>query len=462
MPDATRDRDAHILVVDDDLAFAQTVADGLDVLGWRTTCVGDSAVAERMIDELSFDALITDLRMPRTDGLKLLGLAKRRAPERPVLIMTAFSAIDSAVECVRQGAYHYLTKPFKVAELDLYLQRALEDRALRKTARELRRALDERYALGALIGQSASMRDAFDLITRVANAKLPVVIVGETGVGKSLLARALHAESERAAAPFVAINCAALPEPLLESQLFGHVSGAFMGASSAHAGLFVEAHGGTLFLDEVGDMKPALQAKLLHVLESGTMRDLGASREREIDVRIVAATHRDLRRLVAEGRFREDLLYRLEGVAVEVPPLRQRREDILLLAEHFLAAARARHPGATVERFSSQAARALLDYGWPGNVRELEHAVGRAVLLGRGRELEPTDLPSSVLSPASASVRDFGDTVIPVRELQRRYAAWALERLGGRRMLTCERLGIDSKTLAKWLALNPTPTEDSD
>jgi two-component system response regulator HydG len=390
--------------------------------------------------------------MPEMDGLRLLALAKQLAPERPVIIMTAFSAIDSAVECVRQGAYHYLTKPFKVAELDLFLKRALENRALRKTARDLRRALHERYGVGALIGRSESMRQAFELVTRVADATLPVIIVGETGVGKTQFAQALHAESERASAPFVSVNCAALPEPLLESELFGHVKGAFTGASSARSGLLVEADGGTLFLDEIGDMKPALQAKLLHALESGKIRPVGASRERNIDVRIVAATHRDLRELVSRGEFRTDLLYRLEGVVIEVPPLRQRREDIPLLAEHFLCETRARHPKAIAERFSSAAVRTLLDYAWPGNVRELEHAVGRAVLLGRASEIEPSDLPAAVLSPRGPDANGFGDCVIPVRELQRRYAAWALERLGGRKMLTCEKLGIDAKTLSKWLA----------
>jgi two-component system response regulator HydG len=444
-------RDANVIIVDDDSAFAETVADGLAGAGWRARAVGDGASAAKLIRERQFDALVTDLRMPDVDGLKLLALAKQLAPERPVIIMTAFSAIDSAVECVRQGAYHYLTKPFKVAELDLFLQRALENRALRKTARDLRRALHERYGLGSLIGGSAPMRQAFELVTRVADSTLPVVILGETGAGKTQFAHALHAESERASAAFVSVNCAALPEPLLESELFGHVRGAFTGASSARAGLLVEAHGGTLLLDEIGDMQPALQAKLLSALESGRIRPVGASREREIDVRIVAATHRDLRALVKRGVFRADLLYRLEGVVIEVPPLRQRREDIAPLAEHFLAEARARHLKASVERFSSAAARALLDYGWPGNVRELEHAVSRAVLLGKGREIEPSDLPSSVLSARGGAECDFGDTVMPVRELQRRYAAWALDRLGGRKMLTCDKLGIDAKTLSKWL-----------
>jgi len=444
---------ARVLVVDDDRVFAETVADGLEAIGWSATAWSDARAAAEAIQARQFDALVTDLRMPELDGLKLLALAKQSSPERPVIIMTAFSAIDSAVECVRQGAYHYLTKPFKVAELDLFLQRALENRALQETARELRRALTERDALGALIGKSPSMRDAFELVQRVAESVLPVIIVGETGTGKTVLARALHAESARADAPFVSVNCAALPETLLESELFGHVRGAFTGANANREGLFVEAHGGTLFLDEIGDMQPALQAKLLHALESGKIRALGASREREVDVRIVAATHRDLRAMVTEGNFRSDLLYRLEGVVIEVPPLRQRRQDIMLLAEHFFAASRGKHPRVTAERFSAAAARVLLDYGWPGNVRELEHVVSRAVLLCRTREVEPADLPTSLTSRPSSGVHNFGDEVIPVRDLQRRYAAWALERLGGRKMLTCEKLGIDAKTLAKWLSV---------
>jgi two-component system, NtrC family, response regulator HydG len=459
MPDAEPTRDAHVLIVDDELAFAETLADGLAARGWRTTAVGGGEEAARLVRSREFDAIVSDLRMPDMDGIALLGLAKQIDPERPVIIMTAFSAVDSAVESVRQGAYHYITKPFKVAELDLFLQRALEDRALRKTTRDLKKALHDRYTLGALVGDSAAMRDVFDLTTRVADADLPVVIVGETGVGKGVVARALHAESRRAQAAFVAVNCAALPEQLLESELFGHVKGAFTGAVSPRAGLFVEADGGTLFLDEIGDMKPALQAKLLHALESGTVRALGASRDREIDVRIVAATHRDLRALVAEGAFREDLLYRLEGVVLEIPPLRQRRDDIPLLAAHFLASARARHPRAVVERFSAEAATALLEYAWPGNVRELEHAVGRAVLLGRRIEAETGDLPQAVLSRPRTGPIDFGGEIVPVRELQRRYAAWALDRLGGRKMLACEKLGIDGKTLAKWLA-NEAPREE--
>jgi two-component system response regulator HydG len=450
------DRGEHrVLVVDDDVEFARTVAEGLETLGWRATALGDAQQALALVQDRLCDALVTDLRMPQMDGIELLTATKRVAPELPVVIMTAFSAIDSAVECVRRGAFHYLTKPFKIAELDLFLQRAMENCALRKTARDLQRALHDRYAMDLVVGKSPAMRDVFELVKRVADAQLPVVITGETGTGKTMIARALHAESERASAPFVSVNCAALPEPLLESELFGHVRGAFTGATTARQGLFVDAHGGTLFLDEIGDMQPALQAKLLHVLENGKVRPVGSSRERETNVRVVAATHRDLRALVAEGRFREDLLYRLEGVVIEVPPLRQRREDIPLLAERFLAEARARSPRASVERFSADASRVLVNYGWPGNVRELEHAVGRAVLLGVGTEIGPLDLPTPEEGSQVKTLSNFGDTIVPVREMQRRYAAWALDKLGGRKMLTCEKLGIDAKTLAKWLATDP-------
>ncbi len=444
-------RDGRVLVVDDDQAFADSLAEGLNGLGWQARAVSAQQTLE-LVKARDFDVLVTDLRMPEIDGLTLLGAAKQLAPERPVIIMTAFSAIDSAVECVRRGAFHYLTKPFKVAELDLYLQRALETSTLRRTARDLRRALGERHALGALIGRSPAMADAFELVRRVADARLPVLILGETGVGKTIFARALHAESERHDAAFVSVNCAALPESLLESELFGHVRGAFTGAHASRSGLFLEADSGTLFLDEIGDMQPALQAKLLHVIESGTVRPIGSAKERPVDVRIVAATHRDLRKLVQAGTFREDLLYRLEGVAIEVPPLRQRREDIPLLAQRMLDEARQRHTQSKVERFSTAATRALIEYRWPGNVRELEHAIGRAVLLARGPCIEPEDLPHWLTSGPETKEADFGDEVIPVREMQRRYAAWALERLGGRKMITCDRLGIDSKTLAKWLS----------
>jgi two-component system, NtrC family, response regulator HydG len=445
--------DCRVLVADDDPAMASMLADGLAELGYAVVTATTAAESARLVRDASVDVLVTDLRMPEVDGIELLAASKRVAPERPVLVMTAFGAIDTAVESLRKGAHHYLLKPFKVAELDLYIQRALEERALRRETRTLKRAFHDRYGLENLVTESGAMQETRDLIERVADADVSVLLTGETGTGKGLIARVLHALSRRSPGPFVAVNCAALPENLLESELFGHVKGAFTGAVANRAGLFLEADGGTLFLDEVGDMAPALQAKLLDVLERRVVRAVGASREREVDVRIVAATHRDLAALVTRGHFREDLRYRLEGIAIMVPPLRHRREDIPLLTDHFLAEARAGAPKAIVERFSSEAMGRLLEYGWPGNVRELQHAVARAVVLGRNEEASPEDLPQAIAEKRHRrSTLEFGDEIIPVRELQRRYASWVLEQVGGRKMIACERLGIDGKTLNKWLA----------
>jgi two-component system response regulator HydG len=438
-----------VIVVDDRPEMADMVADGLRARGFDVVCPasGDEALAS--IDRGEHDALVTDIRMPDHDGFELLRRSRRAAPDAPVIMMTAFSGIESAIESIRCGAYHYLTKPFRTDELALFLDRGLaEARALRE-ARTIKRELRTSFAIGNLVGETAAMREIADVVRRVAATSAPVLVLGETGVGKGVVARALHAESERAERPFIALNCAALPENLLESELFGHAKGAFTGAVAAHAGIFAQADGGTLFLDEIAEMTPALQAKLLHVLETGTVRALGASRERAVDVRVIAATHRDLRQRVDAGTFREDLLYRLDVVSIEVPPLRFRREDIPRLAEHFLEAARAKYPRASARRFGQEAGRALLEHAWPGNVRELKHAVERAVLLAPNDEIKPADLGKLAGGPRSAL--DFGSKVLPLRELQREYVHWALERNGGHKRATCEALEIDHKTLNRWL-----------
>ncbi|WP_394823133.1 sigma-54-dependent transcriptional regulator [Pendulispora albinea] len=445
----------RVLVVDDQRAMAEMVTDGLADHGFDARFALTAEEATLAIDERNYDVLVTDLRIPGTDGLELLALSRAKSPASPVIVMTAFSAVDTAIESIRRGAYHYVTKPFRVEELALFIRRALEESALRHEARALRKAL--RSTLDNVIGDSAAMREVFDLIRRVADSSAPVLLLGETGTGKSLLARAIHVESARSAAPFVTVNCSAIPENLLESELFGHVRGAFTGATDARLGLFAEANGGTLFLDEIGEMSLPLQAKLLHVLEVGRVRPVGSDKDRKVDVRIVAATNRHLRSSVAAGLFREDLLYRLDVIAVDVPPLRRRKEDIPRLAAHFLAAAQSRHPKATLRRLSRDVMDALLAYAWPGNVRELEHVIERITLLCPGEQAALADLPKNLTSPAGAAnparAADmaFGDEVLPIREIQRRYASWALQKLGGAKMATCEALGIDSKTLAKWL-----------
>jgi two-component system response regulator HydG len=441
----------RVLIVDDQVSMAEMLADGLAEHGYDAVPLGSSVEASQRFATDRFDALVTDLRMPDMDGLALLEHCMKVAPGRPVIIMTAFSAVDSAVESIRHGAYHYLTKPFKVDELALFLDRALADAQLRRETRSLKQAIKERWSLANLVGQSDAMRHVCELALRLAETSVPVLITGETGTGKGVFARAIHAHSERRDAPFVTVNCAALPDNLLESELFGHLKGAFTGATSHRIGLFEEANGGTLFLDEVAELSQALQAKLLDVLERGVVRAVGSNREREVDVRIMAATHRDLRARVASGEFREDLLYRLDVVNVELPALRSRREDIPALLAHFLAGAKARHPRSTVERVSDEALQRLLQHRWPGNVRELEHLVERLVVLSPATEIRAADLPAAIGARATDSPISFGNAVIPLRELQRRYVAWAYEQLGERKLLTAETLGIDDKTLSKWL-----------
>lgn len=449
------DQRLRIVVVDDHLAMAETVADGLADHGYDAVPFGDPAAAAREIDLGQHHALVTDLRMEGHDGLELLSRSRAAAKDAPVIVMTAFSGVDSAVASIRRGAYHYLTKPFKTEELVLFLGRALAEVATHREARSLKRTLREAFSLANLVGESPAMRDLADLVRRVADADVPVLVLGETGSGKGLVARSLHAESSRADKPFLALNCAAVPETLLESELFGHAKGAFTGAAAARPGIFREAHGGTLFLDEIGEMSPALQAKLLHVLETSRVRPLGEAREHPVDVRIVAATHRDLAARVREGAFREDLLYRLDVVSLEVPALRHRRDDVPRLVDHFLEAYRGKHPRAVVERFSRDAVARLVAYSFPGNVRELSHAVERAVLLGREREATIDDLPPAIRDRADAreapSALSFGDEIVPLREMQRLYVAHAFERLGQHKGKTCEALGIDWKTLARWL-----------
>ena len=450
------ERRARVLVADDNMEMARTVAEGLFDSGYDAVAVSSGAEAARHLETEAFDVLVTDLRMPHVDGLELLGISRRLAPERPVIVMTAFSAIDTAIESIRRGAYHYLTKPFKQEELAIFLGRALDEVRVRREAIALKTALRARFSTSRILGQSAAMQAVRERILRVADAPTPVIVLGETGTGKGLVAHALHADSRRADRPLVSLNCAALPEALLESELFGYVRGAFTGAASDRAGLFAEADGGTLFLDEIGEMSPALQAKLLHVLESGNVRPVGSTKTRAVDVRIIAATHRNLADAVRAGRFREDLLYRLDVVSIVLPPLRERREDIPELVEHAFEEVRARYPQSPVRSIGRDTLSALGKYRWPGNVRELAHVVERMVLLGRTAEITPADLPDVVLGqPVPDGALEFSGEIQPIREIERRYAIWAVAQTGGHRGKAAEKLALDPKTLRKLLDEKP-------
>jgi two-component system response regulator HydG len=448
------DRKPRVLVVDDNLEMARTLAESLCDRDYAAVALGSGPAAADYLRTEKVDALVTDLRMPSVDGLDLLALSRNLAPERPVLIMTAFSAVDTAIESIRQGAYHYLTKPFKAEELVLFLRRALDESQIRREAAVLKRTLRERFAIERILGGSPAMRHVREIVARVASVPVPVLILGETGTGKSLVAQAIHAESQRASHPLVIVNCAALPETLLESELFGYVKGAFTGAATDRPGLFREADSGTLFLDEIGEMAPGLQAKLLHVIEHGTIRPVGSTKEKEIDVRIIAATHRNLHEAAKNGSFRADLLYRLDVLSISMPSLRERREDLAELIAHFFKQSREKYANALPEKLSREALDCLLAYAWPGNVRELGHVLEKVVLLGHSNVVSLEDLPDNVRHPDRPPMFEFQGDIMPIRDLQRRYAAWALTQLGGHKGKAAEKLGIDAKTLWKWLSDN--------
>jgi two-component system response regulator HydG len=430
----------RILVVDDHLALATVVSEALGDAGWECSVQDTGAKAVAALREGAFDLVITDLRMAEVDGMDVLAAAQEVDPELPVIIMTAFGAIDSAIEAMRRGAAHYVTKPVRMEELRLHVERAIAERRLRRENRAL--LASRREGVEALIGDSPPMRALATLIARVAPSPAPVLIRGESGTGKELVARALHAAGPRRDGPFVAVNCTALPEALLESELFGHVRGAFTGATATRAGLFVEASGGTLFLDEIGDMAPSLQAKLLRVVQLGEVRAVGSDDGQAIDVRLVSATHRDLEARVAAGEFREDLYYRLDVVPIRLPPLRERSEDIPALVAHFFAQSCARNPHSPARRLAPELVAALAREPWPGNVRELENHVERMVVMAAGPRLgvDALDRVRRVAERADDRVRTL-------REVQEDHINDVLARCGGNKTRAAELLGVDPSTL---------------
>jgi two-component system response regulator HydG len=441
--------EGRILVVDDHVEMGRMLTDPLTDAGYTVDLATGGEEAIRLARSRLYDAVLSDLRMEKVDGLDVLEAVHAVDPEVPVLLMTAFGGVESAVEAMKRGAYHYFTKPFRLDEVLVFLGRALAERRLRAENRALRQVAAERSSLGALVGRSAPMRALYELIGRVAHSGAAVLLRGESGSGKELVARALHFEGPRAAAPFVAVNCTALPHPLLESELFGHVKGAFTGATSARRGLFVEADRGTLFLDEIGDMPLELQARLLRVLEDGEVRAVGADASRTVDVRIVAATHQDLEARVREGRFRADLFYRLNVVTLRLPALRERREDIPLLVEHFVTRARARNPRSRVQALTPDVVSALTAMPWPGNVRELENLVERLVVLVPGETVGLDDLRPHLPpeAPESQPLALAQQELWPLRRLEAEYIGWMVTRCAGNKTRAAELLGIDVSTI---------------
>ena len=391
----------HLLIVDDEHALREAIAERLADHGFLVEQAASGEQALQRLADFAFDILITDLRLPGIDGAKVIDAALERYPEIIAIVITGYGTVKDAVEAIKQGAADFITKPFQFDALLHVLRSALEQRRLKSENAYLRSQLEDRYRIDGLVGHSRVMRDLFQLLETVAATSSTVLITGETGTGKELAARALHHNSPRRANRFVAINCSAIPETLLEAELFGHVRGAFTGAVGTRQGRLEQAHKGTLFLDEIGTMSPALQAKLLRVIQEREFERVGDSHTIKIDVRVIAATHSDLTKMVADGSFREDLFYRLNVIPVQLPPLRDRREDIPLLVQHFLQKL-AGEAGRGTVTISQDALRRLMAYQWPGNIRQLENACERALAFSQGRsQIDVHDLTPDIQNQAA-------------------------------------------------------------
>jgi len=466
---ASNGRGATILIVEDDGAMRMMLREALEEDGYTVEAVGGGRAGIERVKQGGIDLVISDVKMPDLDGLDMLREIKAVTPSPHVITITAFGSIDTAIRAVKLGAFDYITKPFDVDQLILSVQKALDERALRSELARLRDEVQRSYRWGNIVGKSPAMQEMFALIRRLSGTTLSVLVTGASGTGKELVAKSLHFNSPRRERPFLPINCAAIPDTLLESELFGYKRGAFTDARTDRAGMFVEADGGTIFLDEIAELSPALQAKLLRVLQEGEIRPLGATRSQKVDVRVVAATNKDLEENLANGTFRQDLFYRLNTVHIHLPALRDRADDVLPLAEHFLTSSAAR-AGKDVRAFHEAAKKALLGYGWPGNVRELENVVERAVALCEGPLVRVDDLPPLTFAaravdrrpvetvgaaPAADTEQDALaaalDRGLTLAELERDYIMKVLGAEGGNKTRAAQRLGLDRKTLYRKL-----------
>ena len=443
-----------IIIVDDDLEMRSLLEDFLGSEGYETQSFPIATEALAALESgMEAEAIVSDIKMPQMDGLEFTARVKSRRPEIPVVLITAFGSIETAIDAMKRGAFHYVVKPFKLAEMGVNVERAVEHRRLMRDNAALRSELHKSHSLGGMggvIGKSPAMRQVFDLVARVSQATANVLVTGESGTGKEMVARAIHETGPRAKKPFVAINCTAIPENLLESELFGHAKGSFTGAIQRKRGLFDEAQGGTLFLDEIGDMDVSLQSKLLRVIQEKKVRAVGENIARDVDVRIIAATHKDLKSAIKDGRFREDLYYRLSVIPILIPPLRNRPDDIPALAETFLRKFAAAN-NSKIHGFTKRAMTKLMGRRWEGNVRELENLIERATVLCSGPLIDEADIPS----PDAATGEQFftgatGDYPT-VDQLEERYIRLVMEKTAGRKDKASQILGMNRRTLYRKL-----------
>ena len=439
-----------LLLVDDDRHLCDSMADWLREQGHHVDTALSVAEGRERIDRKTYDLVLTDIRLGDGEGFELLQHCQRHAPHTQVVLITGYGTVETAVEAIRAGAFDFLTKPLIDDELDMSIQRALSQREVLAENRNLKAQLDLRFGLENIVGQDSHMRRVYDLVESIADTKATVLITGESGTGKSLIARAIHRQSARRDRPFIEVACGALPENLLESELFGHVAGSFTGATFDKLGKFKQADGGTIFLDEIGTASPGLQVKLLRVLQEFEFEQVGGVETFHVDTRAILATNENLAERVAEGKFRQDLYYRINVINIELPPLRERISDIPLLARHFLRKV-CDESGKHVRDFSEDAIAALQRYRWPGNVRELQNVVERAVLLGKGDLIMVDDLPGTLAAeqpsiPVAAGRRTLREALA---EPERRIIREVLEANGWNRSITADALGINRTTLYK-------------
>lgn len=447
-----QDDKTRILVVDDEENLRHMLFVLLSRQGYKVDLASNGEDALEMALTGEYDFILSDIKMPVMDGAEFLEKAVAAGVQGTVIMMSAYGTMDTAIECMKQGAYDYVSKPFKNDEILLVLKKASERERLKSENRRLKEELKREYSFSDIVSRNQRMQEIFSLIRKVSDFKTTVLILGESGTGKELIARALHMNSKRKNAPFVAVNCGAIPHSLLESELFGHVKGAFTDASTDKAGLFEQANGGTLFLDEIGEMPLMLQVKLLRVLQDEEIRPVGSSTVKKIDVRVVSATAKELEQEVAEGRFREDLYFRLNVLGINLPPLRERSEDIPLLAEHFLGKYGERFGKGGV-RLSQNALRILVGYNWPGNVRELENCIERGLILCEGDLLDTDALPENIVgrsesAPSAAAILPDLFSIKKAEEiLERELIKRALEKTGGNRTHAAKLLEISHRSL---------------
>lgn len=442
-----------VLVVDDDQNMCELIHTDLGLRGYESAWCQSAEQAMQRVADSDVDVVLTDVRMPGTSGLQLCDELQRTRPDIPVVVMTAFGSLETAVAAMRAGAYDFITKPVELDMLAHTIRRAVERRQLGRQVKLLSEQQRDQAGFGRLLGESAPMQTLYDQLARVADSDTSVLITGESGTGKELVARSIHERSARREKPFVAVNCGAMSETLLESELFGHVRGAFTDARTERKGLFLEAQGGTLLLDEMGDMPASMQVKLLRALEESSLRPVGSDREVSFDVRVLAATHRDLETAVEEERFRQDLFYRINVIQLHLPPLRARGTDVLMLAKHFVQhfASKAKKP---IEGLDDAVAERFLAYSWPGNIRELRNTIERAITLTRHNLLTLEDLPEKIRNHRGSTVFIGGDDpteLVPLEEIERRYIDHVLRAVDNNQTQAAKLLGVDRKTLYRKL-----------